>query len=359
MNSINNFEIDNKELQKFNWGAFVLGWIWGLYNKTYITLIQLPLLFIPKIGPLLTLICSIWFGFKGNLWTYNNVKYANLEEYKKRQKQFAIASSILILANITMLMLIYQIFTINSNLLDENSKILEIYLTFNTILIITVLIWLLNIKSFVKTILFSFFLAILVYLNFIPVLEYYAEYKYNKGDLINSGKTFEKLHNYIKFYPIYNKTPLFNYENKLVEINLRQKNLKQAIYWAELAEQNKIIYPIEENSLTSLYIFNGDYNKAIERGAKYKICLLNKDWNCAVNELAPKIETPKGGKVFNGKVYADYKFYLARAIAYKNLNNDKMAQKDFQIATMLNDSPDVKLAFYNYKTYFIKPEFLD
>ena len=32
-----------QELKRFNWGAFFGTWIWGLVNKSYITLLQLIL----------------------------------------------------------------------------------------------------------------------------------------------------------------------------------------------------------------------------------------------------------------------------------------------------------------------------
>ena len=51
------------ELRHFNWGAFLLNWIWGIMHKKYITLLYFPACIIPIIGPL---IISVWFGFMGN-----------------------------------------------------------------------------------------------------------------------------------------------------------------------------------------------------------------------------------------------------------------------------------------------------
>ena len=53
------------ELRHFNWGAFLLNWIWGIMHKKYITLLYFPACIIPIIGPL---IISVWFGFMGNKW---------------------------------------------------------------------------------------------------------------------------------------------------------------------------------------------------------------------------------------------------------------------------------------------------
>ena len=195
-----------------------------------------------------------------------------------------------------------------------------------------------------------------VYFLFSPVLEIVAQKKYENKNYASSIKCFEILEKSSSIY-FWKQNP--EYKDKLVYLYLMQEDLKQAIYWAEMAEKEEIQYPIEENQLTSLYIFNNDNQKAIERGAQYKIDLMNGNWNNAISELNKKIDNPKGGTVLDGKVYANYKFYLARAIAYKNLNNNEKAQKDFQIVIKLNDSPDVKLAFYNYKTYYNKPKFLD
>ena len=63
---MNNFENIDILKKKFNWGAFLLTWIWGLFNNTYITLIALPIAFIPKFASLLGFLLAIYFGIKGN-----------------------------------------------------------------------------------------------------------------------------------------------------------------------------------------------------------------------------------------------------------------------------------------------------
>ena len=51
---MNNFQNIENIKNKFNWGAFLLNWIWGIGNKTYITLIIVPISLIPQIGLLLS-----------------------------------------------------------------------------------------------------------------------------------------------------------------------------------------------------------------------------------------------------------------------------------------------------------------
>ena len=41
-----NKDVENlpEELKHFNWGAFLLNWIWGIWHKKYITLVYFPCL---------------------------------------------------------------------------------------------------------------------------------------------------------------------------------------------------------------------------------------------------------------------------------------------------------------------------
>ena len=194
------------------------------------------------------------------------------------------------------------------------------------------------------------------YITLIPSMEYFAEKTMSKSSYDATIKAYKNLISIIKLYP-FNKQKTILYKNKIVFLYLIKNDLNNAIYWAESAEKDYTIYPIEENQLTSLYIFNGNYDKATERGAKYKICLTEKDWNCAIKELTTKIDNPKEGKMLNNKVYANERYYLARAIAYKNLGKKSLAENDYQIALSLNNSPDIVEAYKNYKTYYNKPKF--
>lgn len=55
------------ELKRFNWGAFLFNWIWGIMHKKYITLLYFAACFIPVLG---TIVISLWFGFAGNKWAW-------------------------------------------------------------------------------------------------------------------------------------------------------------------------------------------------------------------------------------------------------------------------------------------------
>jgi len=83
---MNDFESKEYLKKKFNWGAFFLGWIWGLLNNSYITLIQLPVAFIPKVGGILNLALAIYFGIVGNSWALNNKEFKSEFAFVKYQK---------------------------------------------------------------------------------------------------------------------------------------------------------------------------------------------------------------------------------------------------------------------------------
>lgn len=85
--------------KRFNWGAFWFTWIWGLCNRTYITLVIFPiaiLTLIPFVGGLIQLGCCIWFGIKGNEWAWQNKKWDSIEHFHEVQKIWAIAGTIVV-----------------------------------------------------------------------------------------------------------------------------------------------------------------------------------------------------------------------------------------------------------------------
>ncbi len=73
------------EVIKFNWGAFLGTWLWGLFNKTPITLLMIPLFFTFGAFPFMIL-C----GLKGNEWAYKNKKCDDVEKFHNSQQNQAI-----------------------------------------------------------------------------------------------------------------------------------------------------------------------------------------------------------------------------------------------------------------------------
>jgi len=70
--------------KEFNWGAFLGTWIWGLFNKTYVTLWQLIIGLTPW-STLFALIC----GLKGNEWAFKNKKCNDVEKFNRSQEKQA------------------------------------------------------------------------------------------------------------------------------------------------------------------------------------------------------------------------------------------------------------------------------
>lgn len=70
----------------WNWGAFLLNWIWGLGNRTPIALLAL----IPVIGFLMMIV----LGVKGNAWAWQNDSWKNVSHFRRTQRYWAIAGFI-------------------------------------------------------------------------------------------------------------------------------------------------------------------------------------------------------------------------------------------------------------------------
>lgn len=69
------------KLDKWNWGAFMLNWIWGLGNSTYIAL----LMFVP----LVNIIMFFVLGAKGSQWAWKNRLWEDEEHFIKTQRNWA------------------------------------------------------------------------------------------------------------------------------------------------------------------------------------------------------------------------------------------------------------------------------
>lgn len=86
------------QLIKFNWGAFLGTWIWGLFNSAPVTLWMLPLCLTFGWFPFM-LIC----GMKGNEWAMNE-NFDSIEDFHKNQEKqtaiWAVLTPILVVVGI-------------------------------------------------------------------------------------------------------------------------------------------------------------------------------------------------------------------------------------------------------------------
>lgn len=99
-----------EEYKRFNWGAFLATWIWGVVHKSYLTLLIFAaclISWIPVVGWFAPLGLCIWFGIKGNEWAWQNKEWKSLEEFNEVQRKWAMWSAIIYL-----LLVVFYIFFI-------------------------------------------------------------------------------------------------------------------------------------------------------------------------------------------------------------------------------------------------------
>jgi hypothetical protein len=86
-------------LPRWNWGAFLLGWIWALGNRVWIGLIGIAfwaVAFVPSennatylTGVVLQVVWSFALGLEGNKWAWRNKRWDSLEHFKRTQRAWA------------------------------------------------------------------------------------------------------------------------------------------------------------------------------------------------------------------------------------------------------------------------------
>ncbi len=77
-----------EEIKGWNWGAFLLNWIWGIGNSTFIAL----LMFVPLVNFVMIFV----LGAKGNEWAWKNRTWRDVEHFKSTQKKWRNVGLILI-----------------------------------------------------------------------------------------------------------------------------------------------------------------------------------------------------------------------------------------------------------------------
>ena len=80
------------EIDRWNWGAFLLNWIWGIGNNTYVALLTL----VPFFG----IIMPFVLGAKGSRWAWRNGRWDSIAHFKRVQRAWAKWACILYLCAI-------------------------------------------------------------------------------------------------------------------------------------------------------------------------------------------------------------------------------------------------------------------
>ena len=73
------------ELRGWNWGAFLLTWIWGIGHNVWIALVALGGL-IPYVGWIISIVMAIILGARGNEWAWQKKKWDSIEQFRKTQR---------------------------------------------------------------------------------------------------------------------------------------------------------------------------------------------------------------------------------------------------------------------------------
>jgi hypothetical protein len=98
------------ELRGWNWGAFLLTWIWGIGNNVWISLISLCGL-IPYIGWIISLVMAVILGLRGSEWAWQNKRWDSVEHFRQAQRKWMwwgvglIILQVLLLAAVTVLVI--------------------------------------------------------------------------------------------------------------------------------------------------------------------------------------------------------------------------------------------------------------
>ena len=69
------------EIDRWNWGAFLLNWIWGIGNNTDIAF----LMFVP----LVFFVVPFVLGAKGSSWAWRNKRWDSIDQFKAVQRNWA------------------------------------------------------------------------------------------------------------------------------------------------------------------------------------------------------------------------------------------------------------------------------
>ncbi len=69
------------EIDRWNWGAFLLTWIWGIGNNTVLSLLALV--------PVVNIVMPFVLGARGGAWAWRNRRWASVEEFQRVQRHWA------------------------------------------------------------------------------------------------------------------------------------------------------------------------------------------------------------------------------------------------------------------------------
>ncbi|MCX6004289.1 MAG: B-box zinc finger protein [Chloroflexi bacterium] len=113
------------EIKGWNWGGFLLTWIWGIGNNVWISLLAL-LSILPYVGWIAGLTMRIILGIKGNEWAWRSKKWDSIDHFKQVQRRWmwwgVIGLAAYVILIIAVIVLLFSLFMIASSLgIDKNT----------------------------------------------------------------------------------------------------------------------------------------------------------------------------------------------------------------------------------------------
>lgn len=93
-----------EEIKGWNWGAFLLTWIWSIGNKVWIGLLILVVSLIPVLW-ILSIAGAIWLGIKGNELAWKAKYWDSIEHFKVVQRKWSLVAIWIVVAAIVLLII--------------------------------------------------------------------------------------------------------------------------------------------------------------------------------------------------------------------------------------------------------------
>lgn len=87
------------EVDRWNWGAFLLNWIWGVGNNTFIAL----LMFVPFVN----IVMPFVLGARGSAWAWRNKRWESIEQFRRVQRLWGIWGLVINVATIGLVIAVF------------------------------------------------------------------------------------------------------------------------------------------------------------------------------------------------------------------------------------------------------------
>ena len=91
MSDLSQHSPTTQELARWNWGAFMFNWLWGICNGVYWPLLLILINLIPYVGAIVTFGLCVYLGVKGTEMAWNAKEWPSWESFQETQHRWAVA----------------------------------------------------------------------------------------------------------------------------------------------------------------------------------------------------------------------------------------------------------------------------